>query len=131
VSLISAGSSTFASSLLGVSANGTDVYFFTHDSLAIQDHNGPVTKIYDARRDGGFFAVPSPPPCAASDECHGPGSQPPAPVEVRTVAGSPANFSGQVGCKSGFVRKHGHCVKKAHEKRHGKRIGEHGRGGKK
>ena len=45
-------------------ANSTDVYFFTHDSLAAQDHNGPIAKIYDARADGGFFEVPKPPPCA-------------------------------------------------------------------
>ena len=35
--LISTGTSAFDSSLLGVSANGTDVYFFTRDKLVPQD----------------------------------------------------------------------------------------------
>ena len=39
--LISAGTSPFDSRLLSASANGTDVYFFTRDTLAPQDENGP------------------------------------------------------------------------------------------
>ena len=46
---ISTGTSPFDSSLLSVSANGTDAYFFTRDTLAPQDENGPTVKIYDAR----------------------------------------------------------------------------------
>ncbi len=113
LSLISAGSSPFDSSLLGVSADGTDAFFFTHDSLAVEDQNGPVTKIYDARTSGGFFKVPSPPPCAASDECHGPGSQAPESPEIRTVTGDPSNVS-PMTCRTGFLEKHRKCVKKHH-----------------
>ena len=32
-------------------------------------------RIYDAREGGGFFHIPAPPQCRASDECHGPGSR--------------------------------------------------------
>ena len=39
-SLISTGTSPFASSLLGVSANGTDAYFFTRDTLTPRIENG-------------------------------------------------------------------------------------------
>ena len=49
IGLISTGTSPFDSSLLGVSANGTDAYFFTRDTLVPQDENGQLVKIYDAR----------------------------------------------------------------------------------
>jgi hypothetical protein len=47
--LISSGTSILASSLLGVSANGVDAYFFTHETLASGDRNGGRVKLYDAR----------------------------------------------------------------------------------
>ena len=40
--------------LVGVSADGTDVYFSTVDTLVPQDHNGLFLKFYDARAGGGF-----------------------------------------------------------------------------
>ncbi len=58
--------------LIGVSANGTDVYFATTDVLVGQDLNGQELKIYDARTDGGFPFNGQQPQCAAADECHGP-----------------------------------------------------------
>jgi len=63
--------------LIGVSADGRDVYFSTFDTLVSQDHNGAYIKMYDARSGGGFPAPPPPPPCQAADECHGPGTPPP------------------------------------------------------
>ena len=44
--------------LVGVSANGADVYFSTYDTLVTQDHNGLFLKFYDARSGGGFSAPP-------------------------------------------------------------------------
>jgi hypothetical protein len=117
--LISAGSSTFASSLLGVSADGTDAFFFTHDSPAAQDRNGPLVKIYDARVNGGFFDVPAPPPCAASDECHGAGSAAPGPPDVRTTTGSPGNVPAKK-----------HPKKKHHKPKKHKKHGGHHKAGK-
>jgi hypothetical protein len=67
--------------LLGVSANGTDVYFSTNQTLVSQDHNGLFLKFYDARAGGGFPAPAPPPPCAAADECHGAGSSGSAPLQ--------------------------------------------------
>jgi hypothetical protein len=125
-SLITSGSSPFDSSLLSASADGTDVFFFTHDSLASgEDLNGPLTKIYDARTNGGFFKVPPPALCAASDECHGPGTTAAAPPPIRTVAGAPGNKgpSAAPKCKKGFVKKHGKCVRKK-QKKHGKQAGK-------
>jgi len=117
VELISTGSSPFSSDLLGVSADGTDAYFFTHDSLVPQDENGTLAKIYDARELGGFLFIPKSPPCAASDECHGPGTHAPPSPQIGTVAGGAGNVQKEANktlkrCKAHFVRKHGRCVKK-------------------
>ena len=68
--------------LIGVSADGRDVYFSTYDTLVPQDHNGSFLKIYDARAGGGFAVSPPPPPCVAADECHGPGSEPPPDLHI-------------------------------------------------
>jgi hypothetical protein len=66
------------SGLIGVSADGINVYFTTYETLVPQDRNGQFLKFYDARTDGGFLYSPPPPPCDAADECHGAGSSPPA-----------------------------------------------------
>ena len=71
---------TFDSGLLGADASGTDVYFFTRDSLVPQDKNGPTMKIYDAREGGGFPYTPPRVECKASDECHGAASARPPPT---------------------------------------------------
>ena len=112
--LISTGTSPFNSKLLGVSLNGTDAYFFTRDSLAPQDENGELVKIYDARENGGFFVTPEPPLCKSSDECHGAGSSaaaaaglPPQHRHRRQRSRQPTKM------QTGFVRKHGKCVKQA------------------
>ncbi len=78
--------------LVGMSANGVDLYFASYDHLVTQDHNGQEIKIYDARTNGGFPAEVPPPNCQAADECHGAGSTPPAPLADRTSAsqGAPA-----------------------------------------
>jgi hypothetical protein len=72
--------------LVGVSADGRDVYFSTYDTLASQDHNGLFLKFYDARAGGGFPAPAPPPPCEAADECHGAGSSPLPPIQGETGA---------------------------------------------
>jgi hypothetical protein len=57
--------------LVGVSADGIDVYFTTTDTLVSQDHNGKYLKMYDARTNGGFPVAAQVAPCEAADECHG------------------------------------------------------------
>ena len=122
LSLISTGTSPFASSLLSVTADGTDALFFTHDTLAHEDENGPVTKLYDARTGGGFFDVPPPALCVASDECHGPGTREADPAAIRTIAGKPGNTSSagksKKKCKRGKVKRHGKCVRKKRKRKH-------------
>ncbi len=130
--LISTGISSFDSSLLGVSANGTDAYFFTRDKLVPQDENGDVVKIYDARELGGFPYAPPPPPCKASDECHGPSSPLPPPPDIHVNTGTSGSEVPPTNkCKAGFVEKHGKCVKKPKPHKHHKLAAHHKRGGKK
>jgi hypothetical protein len=112
--------------LSGVSANGTDVYFSTYDTLVRQDRNGLFLKFYDARSGGGFPAPPPAPPCEAADECHGDSSQPPRAISDGTGAalGSGGNVAKDKakGRKKHPKRKKGH----AHGKR---RAGKKGSGG--
>jgi DNA-binding beta-propeller fold protein YncE len=88
---ISSGTSAQPSSLLSITADGTDAYFFTRETLAPQDENGNSVKIYDARVQGGFHFQPSPPPCKASDECHGPGTVAAPPPDIGTYVGTGGN----------------------------------------
>ncbi len=80
--------------LVGVSADGTDLYFATYDELVGQDRNGEAVKIYDARSGGGFQFNPPVPPCVAADECHGPGSV--APIATPSGTGSDLGPSGNL-----------------------------------
>jgi hypothetical protein len=114
LSLISSGSSTNDSSLLSASADGTNAFFFTIDTLAHGDLNGPVTKIYDARIDGGFFDVPPPALCVASDECHGPGTQAPPAPNIGTIAGTPH----RVKRNTNNHRHHKHHHRRHHRRHH-------------
>jgi hypothetical protein len=127
LALLSAGTSPFDSGLLSASANATDAYFFTRDSLVPQDENGPTMKVYDARAGGGFPYYFPPVSCKASDECHGPSSASPGPISVGSATLT-QNATGH--CKKGFVKRHRKCVRKPHHhKRH--RHAKHHRGGKK
>jgi hypothetical protein len=98
--------------LVGVSADGADVFFSTFDTLAPQDHNGLFLKFYDARSGGGFSAPAPPPPCEAADECHGSSSESPSAVVDGTGA-----YLGQGG---NVVKKKLHHRRKR-AKRHRKR----------
>jgi hypothetical protein len=118
VELISTGSSSFDSGLLSVSADGKNVFFFTHDTLSFQDENGNTVKVYSAREKGGYIYDPHPFPCAASDECHGPGTEVAGPPNITTVTPStvPTRPTSKP-CKKGFVKKRGKCVKKKKQTR--------------
>jgi hypothetical protein len=124
--LISSGTSPFDSALIGVSADGTDAFFFTHDPLAAEeDDNGSLTRIYDAREFGGFFKLPPSVPCQASDECHGPSSPLPPPSDIKSSGvTTPGNV---VICAKNRVKKRGQCVKKANgKKKHQKKKRKRG-----
>jgi len=119
--LISSGAGPFDSGLLSASADGADVFFFTHDRLAPEeDHAGNLMKIYDAREGGGFFKLPASVPCQASDECHGASTPQPGPADIKS---SGKTTQGNVlVCAKNRVKKRGHCVKKkTHAKKHHKK----------
>ena len=116
VELISTGSSEADSGIVTASADGDNTFFFTRQTLVHQDLNGNAVKIYDARTEGGFPFNPPPDPCKASDECHGPGTQAAPDPVINTITGpgnlKPPAKSKKRKCKSGYVKKNGHCVKK-------------------
>ena len=72
--------------LVGVSADGADVYFGTFDPLVSGDQNGNFFSFYDARTNGGFAQPPPVAPCDAAEECHGPGNEAPALPTQGTAA---------------------------------------------
>jgi hypothetical protein len=92
--LISTGISTDDSSMLSVSADGRDAFFFTRETLVAEDANGSRVKLYVARKEGGSVHRPATPLCAASDECHGTGTQSPGPPDINTQTGSGSPESG-------------------------------------
>jgi hypothetical protein len=67
VSPISSGRGTGGAALLDASANGSDVFFITSESLVSVDPKGSVDA-YDARVDGGF-AAPQVPIACVGDSC--------------------------------------------------------------
>jgi hypothetical protein len=85
--LISSGLGPEDSALLSVTADGKDAFFFTRDVLSRQDGNGSAIKIYDARENGGFLFEENRKPCAASDECHGAGTEQPPSPNINTATG--------------------------------------------
>ena len=60
-----------------ISNVGMRVHYSTFDTLISEDQNGTFLKFYDARSGGGFIQPAPSPPCAAAEECHGPGTEAP------------------------------------------------------
>jgi hypothetical protein len=58
--------------LVGVSADGVNVYFISFVKLVEEDLNGEFMRFYVARTNGGFPRSAQIAPCAAADECHSP-----------------------------------------------------------
>ncbi len=124
--LVSLGLGPENSGLLSVTPDGTNALFFTRDTLVPDDVNGSTVKIYDARAGGGLVYDREAQPCKASDECHGPGSQAPSPAEINTQEGSRRSYKPPVkamGCRKGFVKRNGKCVKKKHHHKKQKKSG--------
>jgi hypothetical protein len=124
--LISSGTANEAAEtgLVGVSTNGIDVYFSTLDTFVGQDTVGPFLKFYDARTGGGIPLEPPPVPCAAADECHGPGSV--APSRIISGTGAPLGASGNL---KSTARKHQKKTQR-HRRQHRKhRQSARGKGG--
>ena len=89
---ISAGTSPFDSGLLTASADAKDVFFFTRDSLAPQDKNGPTMKIYDAREGGGFPFTSRPSPARPPTSATAPAAPPRRRSKSGAESGTPHNY---------------------------------------
>jgi hypothetical protein len=111
VQLVSTGTSSHSEGLLSATEDGKDVFFYTRATIVPTDRNGATMKIYDAREGGGIFRVPDSPPCAASDECHGPGTQAVPPDQIGTFKGEGGQFQPQdkptrpQKCRKGFRKR--------------------------
>ena len=99
--------------LIGVSANGADVYFSTYDGLVSEDHNGDFLRFYDARTDGGFPQPTTNQPCEAAEECHGPGTEPPQ----LPSQGTAAPLAGGNATPESHPKHHRKAKRKRHKRR--------------
>ncbi len=136
--LISSGVSDEASYFVEASANASDVFFFTRQSLVGQDED-ELVDLYDAREAGGIAAQnppPAPLPCLG-EACHpaqapapaagltasqlfsGPGDSAP-PMEAKVVAKPKPKPK---PCRKGYVKKNSRCVKRVRHERKGKQAG--------
>jgi hypothetical protein len=89
VDLISSGQSPEDSEFVDASADGSDVFFKTYESLVDQDPTR--MDVYDARVDGGFAGLPDPPIICQGEGCQAPPQIPPVAVAPATRAAGPGN----------------------------------------
>ena len=108
----------FAPGLVGVSADGTDVFFSTRDKLIPGDQNGSYLRFYDARANGGFPSPPPAQPCAAAEECHGPGTEAPVLPAQATAAGLTGGNVKARAAKSHHRAEHRKKTKKRSHRHH-------------
>jgi hypothetical protein len=103
--LISSGRATEGASFIDASADGTDAYFLTNESLVGADPGS--IDLYDARAGGGFPEAARPIPCIA-DACQ---PLPPAPEDpdpgtlIKTSGNPPAKYVGETKKKKGHKGK--------------------------
>ncbi len=125
--LISSGQGDSPAYFGDASANGSNVFFYTRQSLVAQDQDENID-LYDARENGGIAAQNEGPAAACEDEegCRGAGAPQPvfgeltsatfsgvgnlAPLPSVLVAKSKAKSKPR--CRRGYTRnRHGKCVK--------------------
>jgi DNA-binding beta-propeller fold protein YncE len=136
VDLISSGKSPQDSELVDVSADGSDVFFKTFESLVTQDPG--LRDIYDARVGGGFPPLPPKPVICQGEAC----PQPPTPAPLAVAPASQVQGPGNPvwpkqkpkprKCPKGKhkVKKNGkvRCVKNKRGKQQGKKRAGANRG---
>jgi hypothetical protein len=129
--LISTGQSAQPSYFGDASADGSDVFFFTRQSLVSQDQDENYD-VYDARVEGGIAAQnPSSPPGCTKEGCLDPAVSSPvfAAPSSTTFAGT-GNLKPPptkpkkvvVKCPKGKKRSHGRCVRKLKKAKKAKRA---------
>ncbi len=136
LALISAGKGGFKTELLGAAHEGRDVFFATHEALAITDRDA-AGDIYDARESGGF-PLPSPPPIECEgDACSTPPSAPLDATPSSSTFQGAGNFIEPLLAPKARPKKSTKHKSKAKPKgrkrsawRHGKTTKVHGRAGR-
>ncbi len=125
VSLISSGRAANDSMFVDSTPSGDDAFFITRERLLLRDKDSQLD-LYDARVNGGLIE-PQPPICNG-EACAGPiPPPPPQPTPSSQSFTGPGNPpQNKPGCKKGFVKKKGKCVKKKQKK---KKKGQAKRGG--
>ncbi len=125
ISLISSGRAANDSMFVDSTPSGDDAFFITRERLLLRDKDSQLD-LYDARVNGGLFE-PQPPICNG-EACAGPiPPPPPQPSPSSQSFSGPGNPpQNKPGCKKGFVKKKGKCVKKKQKK---KKKGQAKRGG--
>jgi hypothetical protein len=88
LSLLSSGTSAYASEALGLSADGRDALIRTRDTLSDDDDDGGAYDLYDARIGGGFPAAAAPAVPCSEDACQ----DPPTPAPVRPTSSTSTFF---------------------------------------
>jgi hypothetical protein len=122
IALISDGRGS-GGSFADASADGSDVFFLTGQSLVRSDPG--AVDLYDARIGGGFPLAPEPIACNG-DACQPLPSEPVDPTLTTLVLG-PGNPEVRYPripkrCRKGYVKRNGKCVKKRGKDRGGRRT---------
>jgi hypothetical protein len=114
--------------LVGVSANGIDVHFWTLEPLVSNDANGGNARFYTARTNGGFLLAPQVAPCKAADECHGASAGDIPTPRVSSTASLATGNAPRKRCRPHGKRASAQSRKKAKRCRAAKRHTRHNRG---
>ncbi len=123
--LISSGRSAAGAVFVDASADGSDAFFITDDSLISTDPG--ALDLYDARSGGGF-PVPSPPIPCEGDDCQVLPSPPIDPTLTTLLSGhgNPAVHYRLI-CPKGTRKHKGRCVGRHHKKKRAKHKHKHKR----
>jgi hypothetical protein len=123
LALISPGDGPYTARFADASADGSNVFFTTDQSLVAQDDNSEID-VYDARIGGGFPEPPPPTPPCQGDACKGEIGAPPSALTPGSSAfgSAKAPVKGSKRCPEGKrkVKAHGktRCVKHKKTKKH-------------
>jgi hypothetical protein len=103
--------------LMGITPNGSDVFFRSTDALTLGAGVGGAQAIYDARVGGGFSQAPATSVCAG-EACRPPSAAPPqlGPAATAGTRASgnvrPAKRHRKHKCLRHRAKKHKHCIRK-------------------
>lgn len=117
---ISSGRATEGATFIDASADGTDAYFLTNESLVGQDPGS--IDLYDARVGGGFPEAARPIPCVA-DACQplpSPPEDPDPSTLIKNSGNPPAKYIGETKKKKGHKGKKGKGKGKKHKRGSGR-----------